>query len=106
MSAEWINQRPRDWVNPHEEFYERNPEVKPVVGDWDTIGIFESGASAMLAALLKWLFGPCTDHEVSTCDRVDRQRVAVVELNNRYLARYIHRKDCPQCMAELKESGK
>jgi len=57
-----MNWRPDNWVNPHKEFYERNPEVRPKVGDWDTEGIYESGASAMLSAVIKWLDEPCKEH--------------------------------------------
>jgi hypothetical protein len=91
MKTEW---RPDDWVNPHKEFYERNPEVRPKVGDWDTEGIYESGASVMLSALIKWLDEPCNEHPL--------ERKDVITGCYRYKE---HRYLCPQCMAELKESG-
>jgi hypothetical protein len=74
----WINGRPDDWHNPW-------------VVDPDA---FESGASAMLAALLKWLFEPCKEHPTG-----------IVHSGNPKDCPYIYgnkHKDCPQCMAELR----
>ena len=55
-------------------------------------GAYEFGAHAMLAALLKWLDEPCNclDH------------AQIVEFAIDVKGMYPHRKDCPQCLEELK----
>lgn len=52
---------------------------------------FVAGASAMLSVLLKWMDEPCDRHGTRHHD-------------GRYATS--GHKDCPQCMAELKESVK
>lgn len=54
MSKEW---RPQDdWINPFSK------EERPLLPDDKLERIYEAGASAMLKALIKWLFEPCTEH--------------------------------------------
>ena len=55
---------------------------------------FNEGASAMLSAVLKWLYEPCDKHEHSAFN------------GERYVLYHPHRKDCPQCLSELKEANK
>ena len=64
-------------------------------------GAYEFGAHAMLAALLKWLDEECQEHG-------NTPRVVRLEDIYGYSQAIIFpkRKDCPQCMEELKESVK
>jgi hypothetical protein len=61
--------------------------------------IYEAGASAMLAALLKWLDEPCNKHPYNPNDYGITSAPITTWSNGDY---YSHRKDCPQCMAELR----
>jgi hypothetical protein len=70
--------------------------------------IYQGGIDAQ-RKLLEYMDEPCDNpaHLVDNRDRVDASRVAVIPLpTGKYKASYLHRKDCPQCMAELKESEK
>lgn len=53
---------------------------------------FIDGATAMLKALIKYLWEPCTEHPYS-----------IIGSGNR-IGVYHHRSDCPSCMRQLKES--
>jgi hypothetical protein len=61
---------------------------------------FEHGASAMLVALIKWLFEPCTEHvyplSIMCCNHGGHGLT-------KDGACYLHRKDCPQCMESFKK---
>jgi hypothetical protein len=55
--------------------------------------------------LLKYMDAPCDNpaHLVDNRDRVDASRVEVILLpTGKYKASYLHRKDCPTCMNELR----
>jgi hypothetical protein len=62
--------------------------------------VFETGASAMFKALIKWLFEPCTEHPISNGKEID----FTIMFEPVYLKGlfYRHHKDCPQCMEQLK----
>jgi hypothetical protein len=64
---------------------------------------FEAGASAMLEALIKWLFEPCAEHrQYSNAPDLTKMEYTVGINTVRYKHRYL----CPQCMAEInKELG-
>jgi hypothetical protein len=98
MNKEW---RPADWVNPHDNW---NPDhVDNVYVEQAMFGAFETGASAMLAALIKWLFEPCAEHrQYSNAPDLTKMEYTVGINTVRYKHRYL----CPQCMAEInKELG-
>ena len=89
-----MNWRPDDWKLPHRICYQ----------DADYSFVYEKGADAMLAALLKWLDEPCTNH-VEDCIGYGRDWEEDDRLGSHdgwETAYYLHRKDCPQCMAELR----
>ena len=62
-------------------------------------GAYEFGAHAMLAALLKWLFEPCDNEHCVVSD------IPPLIGKDRWIHTQ-HRKDCPQCLSELKEANK
>lgn len=65
----------------------------------DFPNIFEAGASAMLSALLEWLWEPCTEHPREP----ERMGTDLTYWNHGLSGVYYkHRKDCPRCMAELR----
>jgi len=83
---EW---RPNNWLNPVQ------------MKDFDDVGVcqghielYEVGASAMLAALIKWLFGECTKHPIPK-----------QQGDNNSSPTYHQHYRCWKCMEELKESG-
>lgn len=87
--AQWKNGRPADWIgNP--DYCGTCEGSKSHKCSYCVDG-FEAGASAMLAALIKWLDGKCDDPD-------HREYIYAEEGEN-----YKHRKDCPQCWKELKE---
>lgn len=49
---------------------------------------FDCGASAMLKALIKWLFEPCIEHPQDD------------DINDLWY--FTRRRDCPKCMEQLK----
>ena len=84
MKTEW---RPDDW-NTKTPF---SFDVSRVT--------FEAGASAMLSALLKYLFEPCDKHP--------EKELVELPFKDEWMEFYPeHRKDCPQCLSELKEANK
>ena len=92
MKPEW---RPDDWDKTLDAL--KDKDYDDYYCEWkryDT-GI-ELGASAMLAALLKWLFERCDKHNIP----LPKGTVGITDPGWRT---YKHRKDCPQCMAELQE---
>ncbi len=65
---------------------------------------YEDAADAMLSALLKWLEERCTNHV--SYEIYDANKHWIENTKGGQMTRgYRHRKDCPQCMTELKESG-
>jgi hypothetical protein len=93
MNKEW---RPADWVNPHDNW---NPDhVDNVYVEQAMFGAFETGASAMLAALIKWLFEPCTEHPLPS-PICTVNSVPVI-----YPVKYsVYHYLCPKCMESLKK---
>ena len=77
MKAEW---RPDDWENSYDKQREED-------GMFSQAELYEAGASAMLAAVLKWLDEPCDKH---------------LEYPNSDSKYPTLRIDCPQCMNELR----
>ena len=99
---EW---RPADWGTIVKSIKCYFDEKRSVTVNVD---VLESGASAMLAALLKWLDEPCTNH-VEDCIGYGRDWEEDDRLGSHDgwdTAYYLHHKDCPQCLNELKESVK
>ena len=80
MKTEW---RPDDWENSYDKQREED-------GMFSRAELYEAGASAMLSAVLKWLYEPCDKHEHSAFN------------GERYVLYHPHRKDCPQCLNELR----
>ena len=66
--------------------------------DGHDINCYEAGASAMLAALLKWLDEPCVLHEVNDIFSDPWG----YHPNKQYGVFYLHRYLCPQCMKEIR----
>lgn len=56
---------------------------------------FDEGVEAAIVTLLKWLDDPCDKHDRP----LPKGTVGITDIGWR---RYSHRKDCSQCMAELK----
>ena len=84
--------RPDDWGYIAEEIRHHFIKERSVIMNVD---VFELGASAMLSAVLKWLEEECTvkEHVEEIC--------RINDWNPKYSG--VNRKDCPQCMNELKE---
>jgi len=89
----WINGRPDDWINLYGNYYLK-----------EQIKAYEEGASAMLSAVIKWLFEPCKEHPIDTFKTIieDTSDYTRAIHNEPAQVHYKHRKDCPQCMAELR----
>jgi hypothetical protein len=83
---EW---RPKNWLNPVQ------------MRDFDDVGVcqghkelYEAGASAMLKALIKYLWGKC--------DNPDHIPAGFLQRDNAVHSNAIpYRKDCPQCMEQF-----
>ena len=54
------------------------------------------------AALIVWLFSPCTEHPVSGEVVIGMHHTVIIKLEPKYPK---HRYQCPDCMEELKESN-
>jgi hypothetical protein len=59
----------------------------------------------MLSAVIKWLDEPCADHDTQEPFN-DELHYLEALIDEQYSAFYQHRKDCPQCLNELKEANK
>lgn len=94
----WINGRPDDWDIITEGIARDFLEMRSITVNKD---VFESSASAMLAALIKWLNEPCDKHLAKKDE--DLSLILCVEGTH---WRFEHRYLCPQCMEELKEGVK
>jgi hypothetical protein len=96
MKTEW---RPSDWEDTKDNQHKQFGMMRTA---FDSMS-YEAGASAMLSALLKWLWEPCSGH-------ITRPEHIGENLRYWHHAKeaiyFKHRHDCPQCMAELKESVK
>jgi hypothetical protein len=98
----WINGRPDCWVNPHDF---RNPDhVDNPYVEMECANSYEAGASAMLSAVIKWLDEPCDKHTPQQPFDDEIHWLQTTETN--MFLRWRHRKDCPQCLNELKEANK
>jgi hypothetical protein len=59
---------------------------------------YEEGASAMLEALIKWLFEPCTEHPT------DRREHTISKPHKKFPEWYFtNRRYCPDCMKQIKK---
>jgi hypothetical protein len=85
ITMNWIKGRPDDWLY-----------ISGYSGDCSSIR--EAGADDMLSALLKWLFEPCDEHPQGSC----LPSVLLEWVQDKIGYFYLHRKDCPSCMAELR----
>ena len=79
-----MNWRPDDWIETC-DCKDLPPEQQ-----CSMYKNYETGASAMLSAVIKWLDEPCDKHEHSAFN------------GERYVSYHPHRKDCPQCLNELR----
>ena len=90
MKTEW---RPDGWLGADEHCSEwENPCDD---GCNSCCSAYESGASAMLAAVLVYLDEPCDKHP--------EKELVELPFKDEWMEFYPeHRKDCPQCMNELR----
>jgi hypothetical protein len=111
-----MNWRPDDWVGIKkkicfDQFHKGlAPQCKSCSSTPDKCQkAVEVGASAMLSALIKWLDEPCYEHPIGDYEHdCKSEHFAFVDsqVDDYEHWHYAHRKDCPQCLNELKEANK
>jgi hypothetical protein len=95
--TDWIKGRPTDWMNPHDF---RNPDhVDNPYVEMECANSYEAGASAMLHDVVKYMYGSCSNERHGWFTAAP-----LIEINGKKFYKY--RKDCPQCLNELKEANK
>ncbi len=63
--------------------------------------LVEAGASAMLKALIKYLWGKCDEHSLEPDNDIKVADLWYTDDKHEY---HLHRFNCPSCMRQLQES--
>ena len=99
----WQHDRPPDWDKIKHDIC--GCEFEPNCDNCPHGETVEKIASAMRKAMIRWLFETCWEHSVgdfghdSKCEYIT---FVDSQIDNYEHWNYAHRKDCPQCMEQLK----
>lgn len=92
--------RPGDWVNPVTDSIPVGILLLPIPM---VVATYEAGADAMYEALVDWLRGRCDNPTHVAFGSFDENVHWFNDTGEEIKIGYLHRKDCPRCMAEIKK---